>query len=184
MSLAPWVVKASHYLLRDRWLTVRGDVCVTPSGATLNPFYVLEYPDWAHTVGVDAEQRILIVRQYRHALGRVCAELPGGIVDAADASPLAAAQRELREETGCIGERWETLPAFSPNPATHTNTQYAFLAWGCRQIAAPSPELTEELRAEFVSVPALLTMIDTGEFAHGLHIASVLRALRHPNFSR
>jgi len=183
MSLAPWVVNASRYLWRDRWLTVRADSCVTPGGASLDPYYVLEYPNWVHMVGVDDEKRILVVHQYRHALGRVFAELPGGIVDAVDASPLAAAQREMREETGCAAGRWEALGTLCPNPATHTNTLYAFLAWGCHQIAAPSPEATEDLRTEFVPVPALLAMIDTGEFAHGLHIASLLRALRHPDLS-
>lgn len=184
MSLTPWVVKASRYLLRDRWLTVRADACRTPGGAELDPYYVLEYTDWANSVGVDDAGRILVVYQYRHALGRVCAELPGGHVDPADGSSLASAQREMREETGCAAERWEALPAFSPNPATQTNTLHAFLAWGCRRVAEPSPEATEDLRAEFVSVPALLAMIETGEFAHGLHIASLLLALRHPHFSR
>ena len=184
MSLAPWVVKASRYLCRDRWLTVRADTCETPGGALLDPYYVLEYRDWVHTVGVDDEDRILVVYQYRHALGRVCAELPGGIADGDDGSPLASARREMREETGCDAERWEPLGAFSPSPATHTNTQHAFLAWGCRRVAEPSPDVGEDLRAEFVSVPALLAMIGTSEFPHGLHIASVLLALRHPHFSR
>lgn len=183
MTLAPWRVKASRYLWRDRWLTLRADSCETPGGATLDPYYVFEYPDWAHAVGVDDEKRILVVHQYRHALGRVCAELPGGIVDPADGSPLVCAQREMREETGCAAERWETLGTLFPNPATHTNTLYAFLAWGCHKVAEPSPEATEELRAEFVPVPALLAMIDSGEFAHGLHIASLLRALRHPDIA-
>ncbi len=183
MSLAPWTVHASRYLHRDRWLTLRADSCETPGGATLAPYYVFEYPDWAHTVGVDDEGRILVVHQYRHALGRVCAELPGGIVDPADGSPLISAQREMREETGCAAERWETLGAFAPNPATHTNMQHGFLAWACRPVAAPSPEATEDLRAGFVPVPALLAMIDSGEFAHGLHIASLLRALRHPDLA-
>lgn len=177
MRLKPWTVDASRYLVRDRWLTVRADDCRTENGQVVAPYYVLEYPDWAHTVALDDQNRLLIIRQYRHGAGRVCAELPGGMVDAGE-PPLAAAQRELAEETGYSATHWEPLAAFSPNPATHTNTQHCFLAQGLTPHAAPRPEKTEEIRSEFVSVPALLEMIAQGEFAQGLHIASVLLALR------
>ncbi len=52
MVLKRWKVTASRYLLRDQWLTVRADDCVTETGATLAPYYVLEYPDWAHAAEV------------------------------------------------------------------------------------------------------------------------------------
>ena len=177
MSLKPWTVERSRYLMHDRWLTVRVDDCHTESGETVAPYYVLEYPDWAHVVAFDEQERLLIIRQYRHGAGRVCAELPGGIVDAGE-PPLAAAQRELREETGYGGGTWETLAAFSPNPATHTNTQHSLLARGITRLSEPRLDAAEEIEVEFVSVSSVLEMIRRGEFAQGLHIASVLLALR------
>jgi 8-oxo-dGTP pyrophosphatase MutT (NUDIX family) len=177
MSLKPWHVLASRYLLRDRWLTVRADDCVTESGVTVAPYYVLEYPDWAHVAAFDAEGRLLIVRQYRHALGRVCVELPGGIVDPGEA-PLVAVQRELAEETGYRADRWEALGAFSPNPATHTNTLYGFLAQDVIHNSLPSLDSTETLMHEFISVESLMKMIATGEFAQGLQVGTVLLALQ------
>jgi 8-oxo-dGTP pyrophosphatase MutT (NUDIX family) len=177
MSLKPWTVERSRYIVRDRWLTVRADDCRTETGETVAPYYVLEYPDWAHVVAFDEQDRLLVIRQYRHGAGRVCAELPGGVVDEGEA-PLMTAQRELREETGHGGGTWETLAAFSPNPATHTNIQHSLLARGVYFIEAPGPEATEEIQTDFFSVPVVLEMIGRGEFAQGLHIASVLLALR------
>ena len=163
MLLKRWQVTASRYLLRDKWLTVRADDCLTETGAKVAPYYVLEYPDWAHVAAFDDDGRLLVVRQYRHALGRVCVELPGGVIEEGEA-PVRAAQRELTEETGHAAEHWEPLGAFSPNPATHTNTVHGFLARGVTPITAP--------------IPALWDMIETGEFAQAMQVATVLLALR------
>ncbi len=172
-----WQVTASRYLLRDKWLTVRAEDCVTETGASVAPYYVLEYPDWAHVAAFDTSGSLLVVRQYRHALGRVCVELPGGIVEAGE-MPLEAVQREMLEETGHTAERWEPLSALSPNPATHTNTLHGFLARGVTLVAAPTPDATEAVTHEFLPVPAILDLIETGEFAQSMQVATVLLALR------
>lgn len=177
MVLKRWHVKASRYLLRDKWLTVRADDCITETGAKVAPYYVLEYPDWAHVAAFDSDMRLLVVRQYRHALGRVCVELPGGVVEAGEA-PLRAAQRELAEETGHVAGHWDPLGAFSPNPATHTNTLHSFLARGVTPVTAPALDVTEDVTHEFLSIPALLDMIETGEFAQAMQVATILLALR------
>lgn len=177
MVLKRWHVTASRYLLRDKWLTVRADDCVTETGAKVAPYYVLEYPDWAHVAAFDSDGRLLVVRQYRHALGRVCVELPGGVIEEGE-MPLRAAQRELAEETGHAAERWEPLSAFSPNPATHTNTLHGFLARGVTPITAPAPDATEDVTHEFLTISAVLDMIETGEFAQAMQVATLLLALR------
>ena len=67
-NMEPWKTMKSKYLLRDRWLTLRADTCETPDGVTVDPYYVLEYPDWVHIVALDSDGRVLITRQYRHAV--------------------------------------------------------------------------------------------------------------------
>ncbi len=74
--LEPWKVKGSRYLLRERFLTARVDHCVTPAGIEV-PYYVLEYPGWVNVVALDKEDHLILVRQYRHALGDISLELPG-----------------------------------------------------------------------------------------------------------
>lgn len=59
VNLAPWDIKRSSYPLRDRWLTVRADDCVTSEGVEIAPYYVLEYSDWVQVVAIDTEDNIL-----------------------------------------------------------------------------------------------------------------------------
>lgn len=143
----------------------------------ISPYYVLEYPDWVHVVALDSKNRVLVTRQYRHAIGKICVELPSGGVERGE-RPLAAARRELREETGCTAAAFVRLPRLLPNPATHTNAVHSFLATGVVIHQPPDLDESEEITCEFLSIPTLFKMIDSGEFAHGLHIASLLLALR------
>ena len=179
MTLTPWTVQASRLVLSDRWLRVRADDCLTAQGVPVAPYYVLEYPDWAHAVVFNDEGEVLIIRQYRHGSGCVCAELPGGIIDPSDETPLAGAQREVREETGYAARQWHALSSSRPNPATHSNTLHAFVAYNAARLSAPAPETTEEIEVGWVSVPALLSLIDDGTFCQAQQIGSVFLALRH-----
>ncbi len=119
-SLRPWHVRASRYVLVDRWLRARADDCVTAEGADVAPFYVLEYPDWVHVVAVSPDQQILLIRQCRPGVGAISLELPAGAIDSAE-DPAMAAARELFEETGCRGASAQPVHSSPANPASHTN---------------------------------------------------------------
>ncbi len=95
-----WRIAGSRTIVKDRWTDLRADRCLTPAGTEIAPYYVLSYPDWVHVVAVTADDRMVLVRQYRHAVGETVLELPGGVIDASDRDPEAAARRELAEETG------------------------------------------------------------------------------------
>jgi 8-oxo-dGTP pyrophosphatase MutT (NUDIX family) len=118
-----------------------------------------------------------LVRQYRHGLQQTGFELPSGVVDATDASPLAAVQRELLEETGCAGEAVVETGRLSPNPATHTNLTYCFLATGVRQVAAPRPEETEHLETVRLPLSDVVRLASTGGLLQALHVGALFLAL-------
>ena len=124
-------------------------------------------------------QRILIVRQYRHGAREVCAEIPCGLIDDSDASPLDAVKRELLEETGCEAKRIESLGSVYANPARQTNKVHSFIAFGTRQVAEQHLDETEDIEFEFVEINKLMQLIDRGEFSQSLHISSIFLALRY-----
>ena len=175
--MKPWRILKSQYLLRDRWITVRADICQTAEGVTVDPYYVLEYPDWVHIIAFDSAHRVLITRQYRHGAGKICTEIPCGMIEPGEA-PVEAARRELSEETGCSATDIIPVGRFYPNPATHTNTVHCFLSPSTLLTGIQSQDESENIAFEFVPVRSVLEMIEAGEFSQGLHIASLMLGLR------
>ncbi len=79
-----WKTLSSEYLFNDVWLRARKDRCEKPDGNIVDPYYVVEYPQWATGVGITENNEVVLVKQYRHALQVVCMEIPGGCIDAED----------------------------------------------------------------------------------------------------
>lgn len=98
-----WKVLSSEYLSRKPWFTVRHESVELPDGRRIPDYYVFEYPDWVNVIALTRDGRFVPIDQYRHALGATFYELPAGVAEPTDASMLAAAQRELHEETGYGG---------------------------------------------------------------------------------
>jgi len=173
----PWRVESSRHIVKDRWLGLRADRCVTQRGAVLDPYYVLEYPDWVHVAAFDAEDRLILVRQYRHGARALSLELPGGMMDDHETDPVATGVRELLEETGYAADSFEHLARLSPNPATHANGAHVILATGARLAAAAAPDASEDIAVERVPWPAALEMALSGEMIHAQHVAFLFIAL-------
>lgn len=176
-NLQPWTVSDSRHVLTDKWIRVRADSCRTANGLAISPYYVLEYPNWVHIVVLKGE-KVLVTRQYRHAAGRFCLELPCGGVEPTDASPADAAKRELLEETGYKAERIQLVGEVSPNPATHSNTVYCFLVTHATAGTPPPTDPYEEIGWKFVDLSELIGGISKGEFFQSMHICSLLLALQ------
>ena len=172
-----WHLVTSRNIVRDRWLTVRADHCRLPDGREIDPYYVLEYPDWVNIVALTTAEEIVLVRQYRHGLGDTGIELPAGIVEPNDATPESAVRRELLEETGYGFEVARLTGVLSANPATHSNRTHCFLATGCEKRSVPELDATESLETLLVPVGELAALTRTGAMVQSLHVASIFFAL-------
>jgi 8-oxo-dGTP pyrophosphatase MutT (NUDIX family) len=172
-----WQVLGSEYVLRRPWLTLRRDRVRVPTGAVIDEYYVWEYPPWVNVVAITADDRVVLVRQYRHGLGAAHFELPAGVVDPADPDPLAAARRELLEETGYGGGAWSPLLVSSANPGTHSNLTHSFLAVGVAPVAPAAPEATEDLRVSLVTHAEARALVAGGGMVQALHLAPLLAYL-------
>jgi 8-oxo-dGTP pyrophosphatase MutT (NUDIX family) len=167
-----WSLVRRRILGDFRVFRVRQDDYVSPVTGTEHPFFVLEGADWVNVVAVTRSGDLLFVRQWRHGTEEETLEIPGGCVDADDASPLAAARRELREETGYVSDDWAELGWVSPNPAIQANRCFTFLARDCWRVGDPSPDGTEDLRVEMHAESEVPDLVREGRIRHALVLAA------------
>jgi 8-oxo-dGTP pyrophosphatase MutT (NUDIX family) len=173
----PWRVLSSEYLDRKPWHTVRLDRVELPNGAVIPEYWVNEYAPWVNVVALTADEKVVLIRQYRHGLGAVHFELPAGTTDPEDTSLETAARRELTEETGYSGGRWSPLMTVSANPALTNNLTHTFLAEGVTELAAQKLEVSEDIRVHLVPLSDVASLIDSGQMIQALHAAPLLKLL-------
>jgi len=174
-----WHITASRTVVHDRWIHLRADSCVTPSGHTITPYYVLGYPDWVNCLVVDGNGDVVMVRHYRHGIGGSVLELVGGAVEQTDSSPRAAMWRELVEEIGYTGGQLYQTGVCFPNPANQANRAYSFIAVGGTCDVQPRLEVGEDLHVEKVPFVEFVEVFGQGhETYQALHLANVSLALQ------
>jgi len=173
-----WRTTRSESVLKDRWINVRADHCVTPAGIEISPYYVLSYPEWVHVVAITDADDLVLVRQYRHAAGTLTLELPGGALDPSETDPEQTARRELQEETGFTAPHWERITSLHPNPATHTNRVHFYLALNAVRTGGQALDPGEDgLTVELLPMQVVLDGLFSGLLDHAAHASGLLLGL-------
>ncbi|MCU7695105.1 NUDIX hydrolase [Haoranjiania flava] len=174
-----WTKLSSEYLFKEQWFTVRKDSCERADGKIIEPYYVFEFPEWATALALTEDNKVLIVKQYRHALGEVCIELPGGCVDSTDETNEDAIRRELLEETGYTFESVHYLGRTSANPSTNSNLMHMFIALGGRKTDIQQLDENEQIIVEEISLDELMELVDEKRIVQSMHLTTVFYALRY-----
>lgn len=124
-----WPVIASVQQLRNRLIAVRDDQVRMPDDQVAERC-VVTHPGAVAVLALDDAARVLMIRQYRHPVGRLLWEIPAGLRDSGGELPLQTAQRELLEETGYRAREWHTLVDYFSSPGFSTERLRIFLARG------------------------------------------------------
>ena len=177
MADLKWKVLSSEQLFNDLWFKVRKDRCLTPAGKIIDPYYVYEFPTWVAGFALTAEGKVIMVRQYRHGLGEVCLELPGGCVDESDKDFESAIARELAEETGYTFSSFESLGKISANPSTNSNLLHMFLAKGGVRTTEQHLDANEEIEVELFTITEIRQMLKNNKIIQAMHVTCMLYAL-------
>jgi 8-oxo-dGTP pyrophosphatase MutT (NUDIX family) len=138
-----------------------------PRAASKKRFSLIECVDWINVIALTIDARIVLVRQFRVGSGEVSLEIPGGMVDAGE-DALTAGRRELAEETGYTGGRWQLLGKVRPNPAIQNNWLYTALAEGVVKTGEPDPGDGEVLEVETATLGQVREWVLDGTIDHAL----------------
>lgn len=150
---------SSVELLKTRIFTVTEDVVSDGKGFEIRK-PIVQHPGSAAMLGVDERSRLLLIRQYRIPAHGYLWEVPAGRLDSGE-TPLKAARREFREETGYTAKKWTKLCAFYPSPGTLAERMTVFAA---RDLTAgpPAPMADERIEVRFFPWREVETMIERG----------------------
>lgn len=166
-----WTRLHSRYVAEYKVTKVREDRYRFEPEQTEADFLVCESNDWVIILPVTVDGEVVFVRQFRHGVGHVVLEIPGGLIDAGE-SAEEAAERELREETGYEATSMRQVADLLPNPALNNAHCHVVLAEGCRPIQDQDLdpfELIEIVTYPLNDVPQL---IRSGQFNHAQAIAA------------
>lgn len=171
-----WKIIDTEYLYRQPWLTVRKEKLELPNGKIMQAYYTLEYPTWVTAFALTKDREVVLVKQYRHGLGVVSIETPGGVVDDGEDLHTAVA-RELVEETGYEFEEFIDLGKISANPATTNNYMHMFLATGGEKKREQKLDETEDVEVILCSIDEVKQMLRDRSIVQALHTSCIFFAL-------
>lgn len=167
---------SSREIFDGRILRLRVDTLTMPGGGTADR-EICGHDDAAAVVALDPEGRIMLVRQYRHAVGERLWELPAGLCDVEGEPPLETARRELVEEAGLEAEEWRPVIEIVPSPGFSTERVHVYLATGLREVARPEAHHEEaDMELSWIPMAEAVRAVLDGRIVNGIAVAGILAA--------
>jgi ADP-ribose pyrophosphatase len=170
--IEPWKNLGRKKEYECRLFQVHVNQSVSPVSGKEHTFYVISTHNWVNVIALTAEHKVLLISQFRHGSQKVILEIPGGVIDSSDASPLDAAKRELLEETGHAAKEWHLLGQVQPNPAILDNICYFFLAQDAKPVAELKLDDAEELEVIPRDLSDIPGLIREGKIQHAIVVAA------------
>jgi 8-oxo-dGTP pyrophosphatase MutT (NUDIX family) len=172
----------SETLFDGHVISLRRDTVTMPGGGD-SVREVVHHPGAVAVVALDADDRVVLVRQYRHPVGRHLWELPAGLRDADGEPPLETAKRELAEETQLAAARWSLLVSLLNSPGFSDELVHIYLAEELSDVDRPVGFVVEheeaDMTVERVPLDEAVQRVFDGDIRNSSAVAGILAAARH-----
>ena len=168
-----WKTRSFEVLLeRDPWFEVLVEEVELPGGKIISDYHQIRMPHYTAVFAVTKNQKIMVMRCYRHEVGEVTLAMPGGMLEVEE-DPIAGIKRELLEETGYIAHEWQSLGTFLGNSTRGCGTYHLFFASGAHQVQLPDSGDLEEMELLLWKKSDVETAIEKGK-AKSLGVITLL----------
>ncbi|HEV2691795.1 MAG TPA: NUDIX hydrolase [Verrucomicrobiae bacterium] len=171
--ITPWKKTGSKPVGDFRIFKLRSDICINPRTNQEHDFYVLDTVGWVNVLALTPARELVMVQQYRIGSQTVELEIPGGMMDPHETDPVATAVRELREETGYVGENARLLGKVWSNPAILNNRTYTVLIENCRLQHEVEFDQGEDLTTHLVPAAEVSQLVADEKIGHSLVVVAL-----------
>jgi 8-oxo-dGTP pyrophosphatase MutT (NUDIX family) len=173
--IEPWKTISSKPVGDFRIFTLRSDLKKHPHTGAQHDFYVIDSVNWVNVIATTADNQLVMVEQYRHGSNTVELEIPGGMMDSDDVSPIATGLRELREETGYEGDNANAkqIGKIFPNPAIMSNNCYTVFVENCVCKHPLKFDASEDLITRLVPISEIPNLVADGKIQHSLGVVAL-----------
>lgn len=173
-----WRIVKTQVVFQTPFFSIRQDTCRLPDGKVIDDYYVMQSPNVVIVFPITPNHEVVLVEQYKHGLGDVLLELPGGLIDDDDESPIIAAKREFNEETGYDGEFFP-LMKFAHDPTRSSRWIYAFLALDVELQGSQQLDANEAIDLHLVPLEKMPELLIGSRIATADSIAICWQALHY-----
>ena len=171
----PVAVTSSERVFEGRVWDIRRDEFAFAGHPVVREY--MDHPGAVAVLAIDDQDRVLLINQYRHPVGLRDWELPAGLLDVAGEAPIAAARRELAEETDLVAEHWSELITFHTSPGGSNETLHVFEARGILPTAAfARVEEEAEIVLRWAPLDEVVDAVLEGRLSNSILIIAVLAA--------
>ncbi|KKU48800.1 hypothetical protein A3H10_01595 [Candidatus Uhrbacteria bacterium RIFCSPLOWO2_12_FULL_46_10] len=172
----PWQTLGSRTVYKNHWIRVRENKVIKPNGRR-GIYGVVESPPSVYIVALSNKKEIYLIRQYRYPTKVWSWETPSGSSDGQP--PLAAAKRELWEETGLKAKHWIKIGKFQVMNGVCSEWGHIYLAQNLKQTNLHKQKDEGIVASAIIPFSKALTMIRLGKINDGLTIVSLMKVALH-----